>query len=88
MKILREVVKPHPGSILRENFMMSIGIDSEYLSKKTGIHVNKILRLVKEDPNERIGPKTAQALSKYFRNTQAFWLNLQNNYDRVLYSDT
>ena len=74
-----ELENPHPGILLKEEYLDEMGITPYRLAKATGlsqIHVSDLLK-----GKRNITPKTAYLLGKFFETTPEFWLNLQTHYD-------
>lgn len=69
----------HPGEVLREEFLLPLGITAYRLSLDIGIPQTRISEILKG--NRRITADTAIRLSNYFGNSAKFWLGLQNDYD-------
>ncbi len=69
----------HPGEILREEYLIPLGLSAGALAKKLGVPRTRIERLVKEKTS--ISADTALRLAKYFKTNAQFWLNLQTAYD-------
>lgn len=69
----------HPGEILRLEFLEPLDITAYRLSKNIGVSQTRISEILAE--KRSITADTALRLSKYFRNTAQFWLNLQTQYD-------
>jgi addiction module HigA family antidote len=69
----------HPGYILKEEFMIPLGITGYKLAKDVGVTQITISQIVKG--RRKITPDAAIRLSKYFGNSAEFWLNLQDIYD-------
>jgi len=69
----------HPGEMLLEEFLKPMEISQKDLS--TAIHVpfQRINELV--NGKRGITPSTALRLSKFFKNTPEFWMNLQQRWD-------
>src|SRR6266446_10240710 len=69
----------HPGEVLREEFLVPMGLSPGALAKACGVPRTRIERLA----NEQIGvtADTALRLSKAFGTTAELWLNLQNSFD-------
>lgn len=76
MKKLKNI---HPGEILREEFLVPLGISAYRLSKDIGIPQTRVSQILKE--KRRITADTALRLSKYFGNSVKFWLGLQMDFD-------
>lgn len=69
----------HPGEILREEFLLPLGITAYKLSKETFMPQTRISEIIKG--NRRITADTALRLSKYLGTSAKFWLGLQDDYD-------
>jgi antitoxin HigA-1 len=69
----------HPGEILKEEFLVPLGLSQTELAKE----LNTTFRTVNEIVNERrnISPEMAIRLSRYFGTSAELWLNLQNMHD-------
>ena len=69
-------LKPvHPGEILREEFMLPLGLSMNRLAMDPRVPMTRIADIV----NERRGITADSALgfARYFRNAPSFWMNLQ-----------
>ena len=69
----------HPGEILREEFLIPMGISAYRLAKETFLPQTRISEIIKG--NRRISADTALRLAKYFGVSAKFWLGLQDDYD-------
>ena len=69
----------HPGEVLREDYLVPIGLSAGQLAKALGVPRTRIERIVKEEVG--ITTDTALRLSRYFDTTPNFWMNLQLAYD-------
>ncbi|GEP52816.1 transcriptional regulator [Flavobacterium noncentrifugens] len=69
----------HPGEILKEEFLVPLGITAYRLSKETFIPQTRVGEILKG--NRRITADTALRLSKYLGTSAKFWLGLQDDYD-------
>jgi addiction module HigA family antidote len=69
----------HPGEILREEFMVPMGISANALAIALRVPVTRISQIV----NERRGitADTAYRLATYFRTSAELWMNLQTAYE-------
>jgi addiction module HigA family antidote len=70
---------PHPGDILREEFLEPLGITAYRLAKEIGATPASIHELIKGQ--RTVTPRTALRLAAFFGTTPQFWLNLQMLYD-------
>lgn len=69
----------HPGEILREEFLIPLGMTPNALSKKLGVTATRINEIVKEQRG--ITPETALRLARFFGGDAESWMNLQTTYD-------
>jgi len=69
----------HPGEILREEFMVPLGLSANALATALRINAPRINDIVRE--RRAITPDTAIRLARYFGTTAQFWLNLQTSFD-------
>lgn len=70
----------HPGEILREEFLIPMGITPNRLSIEIGVTASRINEILKG--KRSITAETALRLGRYFDNIgPEFWLNLQQRYD-------
>jgi antitoxin HigA-1 len=69
----------HPGEILREEFLVPLGMTAHALALELKVPAPRINDIVRE--RRAITPDTALRLARYFGNTPQFWMNLQTSYD-------
>lgn len=69
----------HPGEILREEFLVPLGITPHALALELRVPAPRINDVVRE--KRGITVDTALRLSRYFNTTAQFWMNLQSSYD-------
>ena len=69
----------HPGEILREEFLVPLGMSANALALELKVPAPRINDIVRE--RRAVTPDTALRLSCYFGTTPQFWLNLQSAYD-------
>jgi addiction module HigA family antidote len=69
----------HPGEILTEEFMKPLGLSSRKLAESIGVSAPRINDIILE--RRGITADTALKLSKYFKTTPKFWMNLQISYE-------
>ncbi len=72
----------HPGEILREEFLVPLGMSSHALALELKVPAPRLNDIVRE--RRSISPDTALRLARYFGTTAQFWLNLQTSYDLKL----
>jgi len=68
-----------PGEILREDFMLPLGISINQLSRDLSVPPNRISEIV--NGKRSITADTALRLQRYFGVEAQFWLNLQTEHD-------
>src|SRR3974377_2538777 len=79
-------LKPvHPGEILKEEFMVPLGLSMNKIAMGLRVPVTRIADIV----NERRGitRDTALRFARYFKNSPTFWMNLQTRYDLEVAED-
>ncbi|EFM55431.1 HigA family addiction module antidote protein [Brucella sp. 6810] len=69
----------HPGEILREEYLIPLGMSAGALAKRLNVPRTRIERLATEQTN--VTPDTALRLAKFLRTTPEFWMNMQASYD-------
>ncbi|UVK41048.1 HigA family addiction module antidote protein [Mesorhizobium sp. AR10] len=69
----------HPGEILREEYLIPLGLKPYTLAKKLHVPRTRIERLASE--TTPVTPDTALRLAKFFGTTPQFWMNMQSSYD-------
>lgn len=69
----------HPGEILREEYMIPLGLSSNALARAIGVTPARVNEIVRE--KRGITADTALRLARYFKTSHQIWLNLQNLYD-------
>jgi antitoxin HigA-1 len=69
----------HVGEVLRDEFLVPLGLSPYAIAKAIGVPRTRIERLVREET--ALTADTALRLSRYFRTTAEFWMNLQSGYD-------
>jgi antitoxin HigA-1 len=70
---------PSVGEILREEFLEPLGITAYRLAKEINVSTTTVLDIVND--NRKITVDTALRFSRFFGNSERFWLNLQNDID-------
>jgi addiction module HigA family antidote len=69
----------HPGEVLREDFLVPLGLSVNALAVALDVPATRIHEIVKE--RRSITADTAARLAKYFGGDAPSWLVLQANYD-------
>ena len=76
----------HPGEVLREEFLVPLGMSAGALAKRLNVPRTRIERLVSE--TTAMTPDTALRLGKFFATSPEFWMNLQTAFDLTAQSQT
>ena len=69
----------HPGEMLKEEFLIPMGISQRDLADAIHVPYQRINELVNK--KRGVTPSTALRLAKFFEVSADFWLNLQIRYD-------
>ncbi len=72
-------VSTHPGEMLREEFLIPLGITQNALALKIRVPATRIGDII--HGKRAITPDTALRLARFFSNSPEFWLNLQQMHD-------
>lgn len=72
----------HPGEILREEFLIPLGLTAYAVAKRCHVPRTRIERLAREEVP--VTADTALRLGICFRTGPEFWMNLQAMYDLVV----
>lgn len=65
----------HPGEIIREEFLVPMGLTQKQLASSIGVPVQRINEIV--NGKRGVTTSTALRLAKFFNTSPEFWLNLQ-----------
>lgn len=69
----------HPGEVLREEFLLPLGISQYRLAKEIGVTEARISAIC--TGKRAITADTALRLAAFFGTTSNFWMGLQADYD-------
>jgi addiction module HigA family antidote len=69
----------HPGTILREDFLLPLGISANHLATETRMPATRIGEIL--HGRRGISTDTALRLSRFFGTSAEFWLSLQSAHD-------
>jgi len=72
-------VSTHPGEILREDFLLPMGITANQLAIRTQMPPTRVGEIL--HGRRSISPNTALRLARFFGTSPEFWLNLQAAHD-------
>ena len=78
--MLKNGMRPiHPGEILREEYMVPLGLSANALGRALGVTPARINEIARE--RRGITGDTALRLARYFGTDAQSWLNLQTAYE-------
>lgn len=69
----------HPGEVLKEEFLIPMGISQYRLAKEIGVPESRISAICQG--KRAVVADTAIRLARFFGTTAGFWLGLQADYD-------
>lgn len=69
----------HPGEVLREEFLIPLGMSAHALAMGLQVPAPRINDIVRE--RRAVTADTALRLSRFFGTTAEFWMGLQSDYD-------
>ncbi len=75
----KKLAPMHPGEVLREEFLVPLGLSAGALAKVCGVPRTRIERIANEET--AITADTALRLGKALGTSAQLWLNLQNEFD-------
>ena len=78
----RQLPPIHPGEILREEFLVPLGMSANALAIAIGVPATRVGEIVNE--RRGISGDTALRLGRYFHMTAEFWMGLQSDYELEL----
>jgi addiction module HigA family antidote len=70
---------PHPGEILRTEFLDEMNLSQYRLGLDTGIPHSRVTAIIKGQ--RAVTPDTALRLARYFGTSAEFWIGLQKEHD-------
>ena len=69
----------HPGEMLREDFLIPLGMTAEMLAREIKVPERRVVAIVKE--RRSLDADLCLRLARFFRMTPEFWMNLQKGYE-------
>ena len=76
---MAELANVHPGDVLREEFIVLMGLTLREVAKATDIPQENLTSLI--EGRRQVDADTALRLSRFFDTSVQFWLGLQTDYD-------
>lgn len=72
-------IRTSPGEILREEFLVPMGMSARQLAAQIDVPANRVSDIVRG--RRSVSADTALRLARYFGTTPRFWLDAQMAYD-------
>ena len=72
-------LQTHPGEVLREEYLVPLGMSARALGKALSVPANRITEIMRGERD--VSADTAIRLGRYFHTDPRVWLNLQSAYD-------
>jgi antitoxin HigA-1 len=72
-------LRTHPGEVLREEYLVPLGLSARTLAKELGVPANRLTEIMRGTRD--VTADTAIRLGRYFGTDPRFWLNLQAAHD-------
>ena len=69
----------HPGEVLREEYLVPLGVSAKALATALGVPAKRIHEIVKQRRN--VTAETAERLARHLGGDAASWLAMQADYD-------
>ena len=69
----------HPGEVLREEFLVPLGLKAAELARRLHVPVPRVNDIVRE--RRAISADTAMRLARYFGTSPDLWMGLQTEYE-------
>lgn len=79
IRVPEKRVPTHPGEMLREEFLIPMGLSQKELSRSIQISYQRVNELVNQ--HRGLTPGLALRLAKFFGTSAGFWMNLQLRWD-------
>ncbi|KMO32909.1 HigA family addiction module antitoxin [Methylobacterium aquaticum] len=79
LEIVETLPPLHPGEVLREEFMVPLGLTAGMVAKALNLPRTRIERIVREEIG--ISTDTAMRLGRLFNVSPGFWLGLQTRFE-------
>lgn len=73
--------RTHPGEVLREEFMVPLGLSANAVARALKVPANRVTAIIGEPATRGVTADTALRLARCFGTSARFWLNLQIAHD-------
>lgn len=84
-KHLLKIKPPHPGDVLREDFLKPLGLSANALAIAIRVPASRVGEII--NGRRSVTAETAMRLSRYFGGSAEFWLNMQAWHDLAVAED-
>ena len=75
-----ELMPPlHPGEMLREEFLIPLGMTARMLAKEIKVPERRVIAIVKEERG--LDAEMCLRLARFFRMTPEFWMGLEKDFE-------
>lgn len=78
---LKQLHNPHVGEILKEEFLLPLGLSQNFLARAIHVPANRIHAIVQG--TRRVTADTDLRLCKFFQLSEGYFLRLQNAYETL-----
>lgn len=75
----------HPGEVLREEFLLPMGLSAHALALALHVPAPRINDIVRE--RRAVTADTAMRLGRFFGTSAEFWMGLQDDYEMAIARD-
>jgi addiction module HigA family antidote len=75
----RKTIYIHPGEVLKEEFLVPLGISVNRLATSLGVPASRVYAIL--NGNRGVTAELAILLARVFQTTPEFWINLQTHHD-------
>lgn len=69
----------HPGEMLREEFLIPLGMSAEVLAKEIKVPEQHVIAILKEQ--QMLDGDMCLRLARYFRMSPEFWMGIDKDYE-------
>ncbi|BBF91921.1 HigA family addiction module antitoxin [Blastochloris tepida] len=77
---MADFASPHPGEVLRKDFLKPLNMSEHALAKVLGIPRVRLSEIV--SGRRAVSPNTALRLARYFGTSTEFWIGMQASFDQ------
>jgi addiction module HigA family antidote len=85
MKKKTKLAPVTPGEVLREEFLIPLGLRANRLALELRVPATRMVDII--NGRRGIAPDTAIRLGRFFNTSPKFWMNLQSRYELEIWED-